>query len=260
MIVEKPTKVVPNSMKRSEVPGVAFGELQKSPPEYMIVDAPTELNFPQENSDVAEDNFFDPHKDIVGLLVDGLDHLFSGVQTFLPSQTPVIQVLPAMPQNLPPSLPPIFQGKFPLEKWVCDKCDAEQTVDKMRCSACKSWRGGKRVALKKSGSSKKNKQHSGNRGRKPKVTKPAAMVAVDCLNLFVSSEDAFSPLTAIPNINDESIEESTIDWENASLDTVTRESNDERIKLLQAEDDINDIGVGGTSDGKGEGYDCVHSF
>ena len=41
---------------------------------------------------------------------------------------------------------------------------------------------------------------------------------------------------------------------------MTRESNDERIKLLQAENDINDIGDGGTSNGKGEGYDCVHSF
>jgi hypothetical protein len=41
---------------------------------------------------------------------------------------------------------------------------------------------------------------------------------------------------------------------------VTGESNDECVKLLQAEDDINDIGDGGTSDGKGEGHDCVHSF
>ncbi len=46
-----------------------------------------------------------------------------------------------------------------------------------------------------------------------------------------------------------------IDWENDSIDTVTHESNDECIKLL-----INDIGDGGTSNGKGEGYDCVHSF
>jgi hypothetical protein len=38
------------------------------------------------------------------------------------------------------------------------------------------------------------------------------------------------------------------------------ENNDERIKLLQREDDINNIGDGGTCDGKGEGYDCVHSF
>jgi hypothetical protein len=130
----------------------------------------------------------------------------------------------------------------------------------MRCSACKSWRGGKRGALKKSESFKKDKQHTVYCGRKPKQTQPAATVAVDCSNLFISSEDAFSPLTPVPNINDESIEVSTIDWENDSIDTVTRESNDECVKLLQAEDDINDIGDGGTSNGKGEGYDCVHSF
>ncbi len=69
-----------------------------------------------------------------------------------------------------------------------------------------------------------------------------------------------SPLTAVPYVNDKSIEESTIDCENDSIDTVTRESNDERVKLLQAEDDINNIGDGGTIDGEGEGYFCVHSF
>ncbi len=103
-----------------------------------------------------------------------------------------------MPQILPPSLPPIFKGKLPLDKWLCDKCDAEQTVGKMRCGACKSLRGDKRGALKKSESTKKNKQHMVNHGRKPKQTQSAAMVAVDCSNLLISSEDAFSPLTAGP--------------------------------------------------------------
>jgi hypothetical protein len=93
-----------------------------------------------------------------------------------------------------------------------------------------------------------------------KKQKPAATVAVDCSNLFISGEDAFSHLTAVPNVNNESTEESTIDWENDSIDTVMRESNDECIKLLHAEDDINNIGDGGTSNGKGEGYDCVHPF
>jgi hypothetical protein len=55
-----------------------------------------------------------------------------------------------------------------------------------------------------------------------------------------SGEDAFSPLPAGPNVNDESIEESTIDW---------HKSNDECIN-----------GSKQKSDGKGEGYDCVHSF
>jgi hypothetical protein len=85
---------------------------------------------------------FDPHKEVVDSLADGLEHLSSGVQTFLPSLTPVNQELHVMPQILPPSLPPMFEGKLPLDKWVCDKCDAEQSVNKMRCGACKSWRGG----------------------------------------------------------------------------------------------------------------------
>jgi hypothetical protein len=81
-IVETPKKVKPGSMKRSEVPGVAFGKLCKSPPETLIVDAKTELRTPQDNSDVANDDFFDPHKEVVDSLVDGLKHLSSGVHTF----------------------------------------------------------------------------------------------------------------------------------------------------------------------------------
>jgi hypothetical protein len=50
----------------------------------------------------------------------------------------------------------------------------------------------------------------------------------------------FSPLTGTgPSMND-LFEESTYDWENASIgeDTVARETNDERIKLLQDEDEV----------------------
>ncbi len=65
--------------------------------------------------------------------------------------------------------------------------------------------------MKKSESTKKDKQHADNCGREPKQTQPAATVAVDHSNLLFSSKDAFSPLTAGPNINAESIEESTID-------------------------------------------------
>jgi hypothetical protein len=169
--------------------------------------------------------FFYPYKEVVDSSADRLRPLSCGVQTLLPNLTSINQELHSMPQILPPSLPPIFKGKLPIDKWICDKCDAEQTVDKMRCGACKSWRGGRRGALKKSESTKKDKQHTVNRGRKPKQTQPAATVAVDCSNLLISGEDAFSPLTAGPNSNDESIEKSTIDWENDSIDTVTRESN-----------------------------------
>jgi hypothetical protein len=92
------------------------------------------------------------------------------------------------------------------------------------------WRGGKRGALKKSQSTKKDNQHTDNCGRKPKQTQPAATVDVDYSNLLISDEDAFSPLTAGPNVNDESFEESTIDWENDSIDTAMHKSNDERIE------------------------------
>ncbi len=104
----------------------------------MIVDASTELRTPQQSSDVADNIFFDPYKEVVDLSVDGLEPLSCLVQTFLPSLTPITQELHSMPQILPPSLPPIFEGKLPLDKWVCDKCDAEQTVNKMSCGACKS--------------------------------------------------------------------------------------------------------------------------
>jgi hypothetical protein len=40
---------------------------------------------------------------------------------------------------------------------------------------------------------------------------------------------------------------------------VAGESNDERIKLLQDEDE-NEVGDGGDSDGEGDGYECVTSF
>jgi hypothetical protein len=264
IVMAKLTKDNLDSTKSSEVSGAAYGKLRKSPPEVkedtmkgegkivmkaprketdetmkvggdetMIVDVTTELRTPQENSDVAEDNYFDPYKEVVDSSADGLEPLSCGVQTFLPILTPVNQELHSMPHILPPSLPPIFEGKSFLDKWVCDKCDAEQTVDIMRCGACKSWRGGKRGALKKYESTNKDKQQTVNHGRKPKETQAAATVAVDCSNFFISGEDAFSSLSAVLNVNDESIEESTIDWENDSNDTVMREINDNALNCSE---------------------------
>ena len=73
--------------------------------------------------------------------------------------------------------------------------------------------------------------------------------------------DVLSPFThPLPNIGEESFEESTFDWEdNASIDTAGREKNDQRIKLLEAEDD-EEFGDGGSSDGEGDGYECMSSF
>ena len=101
-------------------------------------------------------------------------------------------------------------------------------------------------------------------GRKKKNTpSPAALLNVtSCSGLPLEVDDMLSPLTVTGHTSmNDSIEESTYDWENASIgdDTVARESNDERIKLLQDEDE-KDVGDGGDSDGEGDGYECVTSF
>ena len=60
-----------------------------------------------------------------------------------------------------------------------------------------------------------------------------------CTSLSLDGDDLLSPLTGTgPSMND-LFEESTYDWENASIgeDTVARETNDERIKLLQDEEE-----------------------
>ena len=91
--------------------------------------------------------------------------------------------------------------------------------------------------------------------RKPKNI-PTITVAM------TGDNDALSPLTSpVPNIHEESFEESTLNWENdASIDTAGREMNDELIKLLKAEDDEQEVSDGGLSDGEGNGYECVSSF
>ena len=82
-----------------------------------------------------------------------------------------------------------------------------------------------------------------------------------CSSLPLEGDDLLSPLTGTGHSLNDSFEESTYDWENASIgeDTVACESNDERIKLLQDEDE-KEVGDGGDSDGEGDGYECVTSF
>ena len=53
-----------------------------------------------------------------------------------------------------PILPPFSKRTV----WICDKCDTEQSEDKRRCGTCKSWKGGKRGALKLSKPTKKDKE------------------------------------------------------------------------------------------------------
>jgi hypothetical protein len=100
-------------------------------------------------------------------------------------------------------------------------------------------------------------------GREKKNTPPPTTLlnVAACSSLSLEGDDLFSPLTVTGTEMNDLFEESTYDWENASIgeDTVARESNDERIKLLQYEDE-NEVGDGGDSDGEGDGYECVTSF
>jgi hypothetical protein len=129
------------SMKRSEVPGVAFGELCKSPPEIndktmkgegkSVMKKPTKDNLgsmkrieapgvpfgklrksPPEVKDetmkgegksVMNEPTKETDETVVDSSADGLKPLYCGVQTFLPSLTHVYQELYSMPQILPPS-------------------------------------------------------------------------------------------------------------------------------------------------------------
>ncbi len=80
---------------------------------------------------------------------------------------------------------------------------------------------------------------------------------------LVVGEATFSPLTGGVNANDSSLGPSIgmSSYDDATIgdNTVSRETNDDMIRML---DDINanEHGDGGTSDAKGEGYECVISF
>ncbi len=74
----------------------------------------------------------------------------------------------------------------------------------------------------------------------------------------------FSPLTGGVNANDSSILPSIgmSSYDDATIgdNTVSRDTNDELIRMLD-DLDANETGDGGTSDAEGDGYKCcVHSF
>jgi hypothetical protein len=73
-----------------------------------------------------------------------------------------------------PSLPP-----FPPKRtvWICVKCDTEQSDDKRRCGTCKSWKGGKREAMKSSKPTKKDKEtpNISAAGRKKECTSSSSI-------------------------------------------------------------------------------------
>jgi hypothetical protein len=80
---------------------------------------------------------------------------------------------------------------------------------------------------------------------------------------LVVGDTTFSPLTGGVNANDSSLGPSIgmSSYDDATIgdNTVSRETNDELIRMLN-DIDANELGDGGTSDAEGEGYECVTSF
>ncbi len=118
---------------------------------------------------------------------------------------------------------------------------------------------------------KKEKTVSNNKGkkrdRKSKSLTPIPGQDVDIPlvvgGALVEGEATFSPLTRGLNANDSSLGPSIgmSSYDNATIgdNTVSQETNDELIRMLN-EKDANELGDGGTSDAEGEGYKCVVSF
>ncbi len=106
-----------------------------------------------------------------------------------------------------------------------------------------------------------SKDKEKKRGRKSKTLPTLPAQDVD-IPLVVGSASC-SPLTGGINANDRSIGPSigmsSYDDSTIGDNTVSRDTNDELIRMLN-ENDANDIGNGGTSDAEGEGYKCVVSF
>ncbi len=96
------------------------------------------------------------------------------------------------------------------------------------------------------------------RGRKSKTLPTIPAQEVD-IPLVVGSASC-SPLTGGINANDSSIEPSiglsSCDDATIGDNTVSRDTNDELIQMLD-DNDANEIVDGGTSDAEGEGYKCV---
>jgi len=268
------------AMKRSDVPGKAFFHLREIPPEettyeerkqhlLILPAAPSDLKSPPETITIKEDKdsqeleeeFVEYHNEKEDSNEEEEDLVESHNEKEDINEESRWATNQESLLTIAPSLPP-----FPKRTvWICDKCDTEQSENKRRCGTCKSWKGGKRGSLKTSKPTKKDKETPkiSAAGRKKKNTSPPAALlnVAACSSLSLEGDDLFSPLTGTgPDMND-SFEESTYDWENASIGegTVACETNDERIKLLQDEDE-NEVGDGGDSDGDGDGYECVTSF
>jgi hypothetical protein len=194
------------AMKRSNVPGKAFGHLSefspeattleerkqqlqlqlqpvapsdlKSPPETITIRedklkpvAPSDLKSPPETITIREDKDSQELEEDLVEYHNDREESNEDKEDFVeyPTERENIHLATNQESNLTfaPFLPP-----FPKRTvWICDKCDTEQSDDKRRCGTCKSWRGGKRGALKLSKLTKKDKetQQISAAGRKKRI-------------------------------------------------------------------------------------------
>ncbi len=106
-----------------------------------------------------------------------------------------------------------------------------------------------------------SKDKKKKRGMKSKMLPILPAQEVD-IPLVVGSASC-SPLTRGINANDGSIGPSIgmSSYDDATIgdNTVSRDTNDELIRMLN-DNDANEVGDGGTSDAEGEGYKCVCFF
>ena len=112
-----------------------------------------------------------------------------------------------------------------------------------------------------------SKEMGKKRGRKSKLLTPIPGQDIDIPLLvggaLVVGDKTLSPLTGEPNANESSLGQSTDTQSNDDAtigeNTVTQDLNDEMIRVLD-NNDANDVGDGGSSDGEGEGYECIVAF
>jgi len=139
------------AMKRSDVPGKAFGHLREIPPEETTNEerkqclliqqaAPSDLKSPPETITIKEDKDSQELEDNVVEYHNERDDSNEEEDCFVECHNEREDFNRATNQEsllkIAPSLPP-----FPKRTvWICYKCDTEQSEDKRRCGTCKSWR------------------------------------------------------------------------------------------------------------------------
>ncbi len=137
------------AMKRSAVPGKAFGNLREIPPEETTIEErkqflliqpppPSFLKSPPETITIKEDKDSQELEEDHVEYHNEMDNSNEEEEEFVECHNEREDIIRATNQEslhtFAPSLPP-----FPKRTvWICDKCDTEQSEDKRRCGTCKS--------------------------------------------------------------------------------------------------------------------------